>query len=386
VTREALLDRLGRAGLALVAPLLAVTIALIVSSAVLIASGDNPLDIYASMWEFGTRLNSIISMLNRAGPYYLAGLAVAIGFKMNLFNIGVEGQYYLAALVAAIVGATFSLPGPLHVVCIMVVAMGVGAGWAGIAGVLKATRGVNEVISTIMLNNIVLLGFGAWLLTRFRFDDGSGSLQIRTEPLAETALIPNLNGWLEAVGFDIPAGSRLNGFLLIAMLTGVVYYVIVWRSRFGYDLRASGLNPWAAASSGVNPKGMVVKAMLLSGAVAGLVGLSTLLGEVGAFTGDFPTGFGFTGIAIALLGRNHPVGIAIGALLWGFMERSAQRLDLEGVPKEIVVIMQGTIVLSVVIAYEIVRRMRQARQQREVSARLADADPVPVSPAGGAAG
>jgi general nucleoside transport system permease protein len=364
-------DRLHRIGLALAAPALAVAIAVTISSLVLLASGDNPLEVYGSMWSFGTQLNSIISMLNRAVPYYVSGVAVAIGFKMNLFNIGVEGQYYLAALLAAVVGATLDLPAPLHVLCILVVGMAIGAGWAGIAGVLKATRGVNEVISTIMLNNIVLLGLGAWLLTRYQAE-GRVGLQIRTEALPDSARMPTLNPVLEAIGLDVPAGSRLTGFLLIAALVGVAYYLIIWRTRFGYDLRASGLNPWAAAASGVAPKTMVVKAMLLSGAVAGLVGMSQLLGEFGAFTGDFPTGLGFTGIAIALLGRNHPAGIALGALLWGFMERSAQRLDLEGIPKEIVVIMQGTIVLSVVVAYEVVRRVQAARQQREVSAQVDD--------------
>jgi general nucleoside transport system permease protein len=363
--------RLGRLGLALAAPALAVVMALTVSSIVLLASGDNPLEVYGSMWSFGTQLNSIISMLNRAVPYYVSGIAVAVGFKMSLFNIGVEGQYYLAALLAAVVGATFDLPAPLHVLCILIVAMGVGAGWAGIAGVLKATRGVNEVISTIMLNNIVLLGLAAWLLTRFQAE-GRVGLQIRTEALPDSARMPTLNPVLEALGLDVPAGSRLTGFLVIAVLVGVAYYLIIWRTRFGYDLRSSGLNPWAAAASGVAPKAMVVKAMLLSGAIAGLVGMSQLLGEFGAFTGDFPTGLGFTGIAIALLGRNHPAGIALGALLWGFMERSAQRLDLENIPKEIVVIMQGTIVLSVVVAYEVVRRIQAARQQREVSAQVDD--------------
>jgi simple sugar transport system permease protein len=363
---------LRRLGLAVMAPALAIAIAVTVSSAVLIASGDKPLDIYSTMWDFGTQTNSIVSMVNRAVPYYISGLAVAVGFKMNLFNIGVEGQYYLAGILAAVVGAWLDLPAPLHVACICIVAMAVGAAWAGIAGVLKATRGVNEVISTIMLNNIVLLGLGAWLLTRFRESETGGSLQIATERLPESALMPNLNGWLDAIGIDVPQGSRLTGFLLVAILAGVAFHVLLQRTRFGYDLRASGHNAWAATSSGIDAKAMVVKAMLLSGAFAGLVGMSYLLGDFGRFSGDFPTGLGFTGIAVALLGRNHPVGIALGALLWGFLERSAQRLDLEDVPKEIVVIMQGTIVLSVVVAYEIVRRIKQAQLQREVSSKVDD--------------
>jgi simple sugar transport system permease protein len=363
---------LRRIGLAVAAPALAIAISLVVASAILLLSGESPIEVFSEMWSFGSQLNSVISMINRAVPYYIAGLAVAIGFKMNLFNIGVEGQFYIAALVAAVVGAAVNLPAPIHVLFICLVAMTTGALWAGIAGVLKATRGVNEVISTIMLNNIVSKGLAAWLLTQFRFDDGSGSLQIATEPIPESGLMPNLNGWLEAIGFDVPQGARLTGFVLVAIALGVGYYVLIWRTRFGYDLRATGLNPFAARSSGVDSNGMVIKAMLLSGGMAGLIAMSYLLGEFGRFTGDFPIGIGFTGIGIALLGRNHPVGIALGALLWGFMERGAQRLDLIDVPKEIVVIMQGTIVLSVVVAYEIVRRIRQAQEQHEVSSRVDD--------------
>ncbi len=359
-----------RVAMALAAPVLAVAISLLVSSLVLLASGHQPLEIYESMLRFGTQTNSIISMVNRAVPYYLAGLAVAVGFKMNLFNIGVEGQYYLAVIVAAVVGAAVDLPAPIHVGLICLVAMAVGAAWAGIAGVLKATRGVNEVISTIMLNNVVLLGFGTWVALRFR-DDGGG-LQLETKDIPASGLMPNLNGWLEGLGIEVPTGSRLTGFLLVAVVVGVAYYVLLWRTRFGYDLRATGWNPFAAKSAGIDDKAMVVKAMLVSGALAGLVGLSYLLSDFGRYTGDFPTGLGFTGIAVALIGRNHPVGVGVGALLWGFMERSAQRLDLDDVPKEIVTIMQGTIVLSVVIAYEVVRRIREAEQQRAVSAQVDD--------------
>jgi simple sugar transport system permease protein len=352
-----------------------------VSSIVLLLSGDDPIEVYSSMWDFGTQANSVVSMLNRAVPYYLSGLAVAVGFKMNLFNIGVEGQYYLAAIVAAVVGAAIDLPAPLHVATICLVAMATGAVWAGIAGVLKATRGVNEVISTIMLNNIVLLGFGSWLALQFR-DQSGGSLQLETRDIPPSGLMPNLNGWLEDLGIELPTGSRLTGFLLVAVAVGIAYHVVIQRTRFGYDLRATGINPFAARSSGVHAEGMVVKAMLLSGALAGLVGMSYVLGDFGRYTGDFPVGLGFTGIAVALIGRNHPVGVALGALLWGFMERGAQRLDLEDVPKEIVTIMQGTIVLSVVVAYEVVRRIRAAEQQRAVSAQVDDERVSDLTPKG----
>jgi simple sugar transport system permease protein len=167
---------------------------------------------------------------------------------------------------------------------------------------------------------------------------------------------------VESLGLE--TRQDLFGFVIVAILVGVLFYLIVWRTRFGYDLRASGTNPDAARVSGVDPNAMVIRTMLLSGAIAGLVGMSDLLGFFHQYTLDFPVGLGFTGIAVALVGRNHPVGIALAALLFGFIERSAQILDLEEIPKEIITIMQGVIILSVVIAYEVVRRLIQAQEVR----------------------
>ena len=148
---------------------------------------------------------------------------------------------------------------------------------------------------------------------------------------------------------------------MIAIFLGIFYHYLVSRSRFGYDLRASGINAAAAGASGVNPKRMIMTTMVISGGIAGLVGMSTLLGFSHQYVQDFPTGFGFSGIAVALIGRNHPVGIAFGALLFGFMDRSSLILDLRDVPKEIVTIFQGVVVLTVVIVYEVVARYVQRR-------------------------
>jgi simple sugar transport system permease protein len=147
--------------------------------------------------------------------------------------------------------------------------------------------------------------------------------------------------------------------LLIAIVLGVLYHYLVNRSRFGYDLRASGINAPAARASGVNPKRMIMTTMLISGGIAGLVGMSTLLGFSHRYVQDFPTGLGFTGIAVALVGRNNPVGMAFGALLFGFLDRSSLILDLKDVPREIVTIFQGVVVLAVVIVYEVISRLVQ---------------------------
>jgi ABC-type uncharacterized transport system permease subunit len=342
--------------LSLVAPLSALVFAVAVSSLALWASGNDPWTAWSEMIKYSNDIRRVVSIINRAVPLYLSALAVGFAFKMNLFNIGVEGQYQLAAVLAASVGAAVELPAPLHVLLIVVVAMGVGAGWAGIAGVLKAYRGVHEVISTIMLNAIVTAGLLAYLLANYLRDESETSI-IKTEPLPESGLMPSLNGVLGRVGIDIPQGANLQGFVVIAVLVGVFFYVVIWRTRFGYDLRASGLNPWAAQASGVDAKGMVVRTMLISGALAGLVGMPQMLGFFGRYHQDFPTGLGFAGIAVALLGRNNPFGMAIAALLFGFLGASAQILDLNDIPKEIIDIMQATILLSVVVSYEVVRRI-----------------------------
>lgn len=359
-----------RAALALAAPVLAVVIAFAVSSVFLLLADASPLETFRSMWDYGTRSDSLISMVNRAIPLYISGIAVAIGFKMGLFNIGVEGQYRIATIVAAGVGAAVDLPAPLHVALILVTAVVSGMAWVAVPVVLKVTRGVSEVISTIMMNAISI-GVTAWLLSNVLLDDTDTSLSTGTNVIPESGRFPTLNWVLDALGVEVRPGFELRGFVVVAAVIGVVYYVVVWRTRFGYELRATGTNPTAAKVAGVNPDAMVAKTLLLSGGTAGLVGMSYLLGAIPyRFDTSFPQEYGFTGIAVALLGRNHPAGIAVGALLFGFMDRSAQILDLRGIPKEIVVIMQGVIVISVVVAYELVRRFRQQQEERAVARKM----------------
>jgi simple sugar transport system permease protein len=358
----------------ILAPLAAVTVALLIASIALLIIDEDPLETYKLMFNFGIydegwQWDSIIIAINRAGPLYLSGVAAAIGFRMGLFNIGVNGQYQIAVLVAAVVGAAVVLPSVLHVALIIVVAMLMGAFWAGIAGYLKVKRGINEVISTIMLNYIAA-SMTAWLLFNFwRRETSATDLAIESPDIPESGLFPDLNGFLDTIGIELQSGRTVfHGFIIIAILVGIGYWFILERTRFGFDLRASGMNPFAARASGVNAQGMILKAMLLSGAVAGLVGLGPLFHTFEQYTVDFPRMLGFDGIAVALLGRNHPVGIGVGALLFGFLIRAAQILDLTGVPREIVGIMQGVIILAAVITYEIVGRMALVQETKALAA------------------
>lgn len=361
--------------LSLAAPVLAIAFAALVTSLVLWMSGNSPIQAFGTMVAQLGKPRVDVNILNNATTYYLSAVAVAIGFKMNLFNIGVDGQYRLAAMVAAAVGGAVTLPPILHVPLIIGVAMLVGAFWAGIAGLLKVTRGVSEVISTIMLN-FIATGLVAFLLSPDRLAvEVAGSNNIGTKPLGPSGQMPGLP--------LIPGTPNLVfGMLLVAVVVGIGYWFLLNRTRFGYDLKATGMSEPAAVASGVNVKKMILSAMLLSGAVAGLVGMPQLLGASYSYGLDFPTGLGFTGIAIALLGRNNPIGIAFGALLWSFLDNSSNALEFEGVPKQAVLIMQGVIVLSVVIAYELVRRYRVRMIAAEVGRQLGDT----VQPAGAASG
>ncbi len=359
------------AALRALAPITAVVFALLVASVALVLVDRSPITAFVEMAKFAATLKSFISIMNRAYPLYISAIAVAIGFKMGLFNIGVEGQYLFASLLAAWVAASIALPAPLHVLVVLLVAVVVGSAWSGIAGVLKVTRGVHEVISTIMLN-FIAFGLVSWLLANFlRQENEPGDLIIKTAEIPASGRFPSLNPLLAAIGLEPPRGSVWQGFLVVAILLGIGYYFLVWRTRFGYELRASGINPGAARAAGVDPDAMVIKTMLLSGAFAGLVAIGPLLGFFNRYTLDFPRQLGFIGIGIALLGRNHPLGMFLGAVLWGFMDRSAQILDLNDIPREIVQIMQGVIVLAVVIAYEVVTRFVEREQVKAAAAATA---------------
>lgn len=363
---------LRRIWLGLAAPVTALLGAAIIIVAILLASGHNPWDAFTAMGGAYSDSRVVTGAVNQTTVFYLSAVAVAIGFKMNLFNIGVDGQYRIAALVAAaLAGTAFmdSLPGFLRIALTLLAAMAVGGIWAGIAGWLRVTRGVSEVISTIMLNSIAT-ALIAYLLTPDRWAIQQGN-NVLTNPITEGGRVPN---------FDIGTGTPLFSLILLAALVGVAYWFLLNRTVFGFSIRATGMSETAAIASGISVKKMIFLAMLLSGVVAGLVGMPELLnGSAGSYSLNFQSGIGFTGIAIALLGRNHPVGIAFGAALWSFLASSSNALQSVQIPKELVTIMQGIIVLLVVIAYEIVRRARIVLEQRDVARQLSVASAAEVA-------
>jgi simple sugar transport system permease protein len=352
-----------KALLSLAAPVLAVLISLAICSILLAVSGRDPFQAFNIMGTYGSASDAQVLTINKATTYFIAGIAVAFGFRMNQFNIGADGQYRLAALFAAFVGAEVNLPAFLEIPLLLLVAMLVGGLWAAVAGILKTARGVSEVVSTIMLNYIASAVIALLLVPGvFAPEKGTTSNSIQTSPMAPSS---------DFFFFDTQ-GGQVYGFVIIAVLLGVAFQLTLNRTRFGFDLRATGRSEEAAKASGVNVKRMVLTSMVVSGALAGLIGMPDLLQSAHYYGQNFQPGLGFTGIAIALLGRNTPIGIAFAALLWAFLDVTGQQLPLKGdFPQEIVQVMQGTIVICVVVAYELVRRFGLKRQQQKVGAQLA---------------
>ncbi|MDQ1641495.1 MAG: ral nucleoside transport system permease protein [Actinomycetota bacterium] len=349
------------------APVLALLFAVAVTSVVLATAGKDVWLTWQTLLQPQDFRRALVLTINQGTYIFLSALAVAIGFRMNLFNIGVDGQYRMGAFAGAVVGGAVTLPTGIHVVVIILVSMVVSALWAGIAGLLKVTRGVSEVISTIMLNAIAT-SLIAYMLRRVQVPV-AGSNNIGTKPIPGSGRVPGL-------GLVPGTPAEIYGLVFLAIAAGIAYHVLLNRTRFGFDLRATGRSSTAAVASGVDVKRMVVVAMLISGAAAGLVGMPILLGEAYSYSITFPAGLGFTGIAVALLGRNSPIGMALAALLFGYLNVAANPLQiLANVSTEVVAIIQGLILLSVVVAYEVVRRYRIAAEQRRV-AREVQEDPV----------
>ena len=385
--------------LVLAAPLAAAIVSVFVSSLAVLASNKSPFLAYKTMWEFGTEGGSLMEVLNTATPYYIAAIAIAVTFRAGLFNIGVEGQLRLAALFSAYIGAMFTLPPVLHVLAVFIIAMTIGGLWASIAAYLKVKRGVNEVISTIMLNSLAV-GVTSFLFSKYFAVITEGSNNLSTKELPKSAWFPdllplftnigdmvksllsvfresffNVSNKLFGTGFQVtpdlsvpePSTGSINGMLLVAIALGFIFWFVVNRTRFGFELRASGANPIAARVSGVNSKRMTFIALVISGAIAGLSGLPAVLGETHAYNMGFRSGIGFSAIAVALLGRNSAGGMAFSALLFGFLEVSSRALELIDIAPETYVIMQGSILLSSVIAYEVVRRLKLTLQSKELA-------------------
>jgi len=280
-----------------------------------------------------------------ATNFIFTGLAVAVAFHAGLFNIGGEGQAYVGGLGTALV-ALYINPA---ISAWLVIPLGIlggltfGALWAIIPGYLQAYRGSHIVITTIMFN-FLASALMVYLLVHVLREVGQMSPQSKDFP--DSAWIPFVHDIFASMGYKI-ADSPLNLSILIALIFSALVWFFLWHTRWGFAIRATGKSPDAAIYSGINPKMIIIVTMCISGALAGLVGINELMGVQHRLLLDFNYGYGFGGIAVALMGRNHPVGIIIAALLFGILYQGGMDLafEMQNVSRHIIVVMQGFVIL-----------------------------------------
>jgi general nucleoside transport system permease protein len=297
-------------------------------------------------------LGPISETLLSATPLMCAGLSVALAFRAGLFNIGAQGQIIMAAIFAGYVGFAWSMPIVLHVIVAVIAGLIGGALYGGIAGVLKARTGAHEVITTIMLNYVALNLLG-WLLSVSWFQAPPFSQAI-SRNVKDTARLPHL------LGGDL----RVHFGLLLALAAAAGTAWLLDRSTLGFRLRAVGANPAAARTAGMKVEPSYTTVMLLAGGLAGLAGVSQILGTNSAVTGTVDAGYGFDGITVALLGRATPWGTVLAALLFGALRAGSLSMQARtGVPVDLVTVLQALIVLFIA-APQLVRTLFWIRADR----------------------
>lgn len=341
-------------------PIVAVIAAFIVGGFIVLLIGDNPFVTYYHMIgnSFGS-LNDIGYTLFIATPLIFTGLAVAVAFRCGLLNIGAEGQLYIAAFATAWVGIKFggtvvnifgkeenwswtSLPSVLLIAVCVATAIIAGAVWGAIPGLLKAKFGSHEVINTIMLN-FIAVALVSYFTQYFYKIPGDPIMQ--TAEIGQGAHIPRISQYIPGMPDFVP----LSVAFLIAILMCFLVYFLLWKTKWGYELRAVGENPSAAEYGGISPKKQIVIAMTISGALAGMVAIGEVLGYRYRYYDGFSDGWGYLGIAVALLGRNHPLGIFIAAIFFAVLKRGEIFVDIETrfVSKDLVEVLQAIIIIFV---------------------------------------
>jgi ABC-type uncharacterized transport system permease subunit len=347
---------------ALLPPIVALLIAMLVGDLLILSFGQSPAAVYRLLLE-GTWGNAygFGQVLYKATMLTFTGLSVAIGLRAGLFNIGAESQLAAGGFAAALLGLALpaGLPALLVLPLYIVAAALAGGGVGAIPGVLKARFGAHEVITTIMLNFIVLALLNYLISAKFNVEDTLHTAEI------ESGALPRLSDWFSAFH-----GSAANSVLILALLAVVAAWWFLFRTRAGYELRAVGLQPHAAEYGGVNVGGVWWRAMAIAGALAGLGGLNYVLGYKHYYEEGFNAGAGFLGIAVALVGRSHPVGIVIAAILFATLSQGGLAVNAL-VPKQMVDVLQAVVIISMATAVPEVRRALAAL--RPAAAAKADA-------------
>ncbi|MEW9672642.1 ABC transporter permease [Ammoniphilus sp. 3BR4] len=344
-------------------PLIAVLVGLLVGALLMLFSGYNPLVGYGALFSgiFGT-LYDAGETIREITPLIFTGLAVAFAFRTGLFNIGVEGQFVVGSLAAVAVGVLFDLPWFLHAPLAFLAGCIAGALWAAIPGILKAKLHVHEVITSIMLNYTALIAVNYIIRTYLK------SASERTEKIHPSA---SLSFEPLAALFDY---SRIHLGIIIALVFAYLFYLILWKTIWGYELRAVGFNPFASQYAGMSVPRNIVTSMMISGFLAGAGGAAESLGVYGylAINAALP-GYGFDGIAVALLGANSPIGIVLAAILFGSLQYGSNNMQHQAhIPTEIITIVIAVIILFVASNGALKWMVKWARRKPEGEAKKYD--------------
>lgn len=320
-------------------PVLAVALALLLCFIAILLTGKDAVGGYLRLLDgaFGS-VGALGETGIKTAVLTCTGLSVGLAYTVGLFNIGAEGQFIAGALGAAVVGLVPGLPAVVHVPLALAGAAAAGAAPALLAAWLKARRGVHEVISTILLNWAVIYLVQDWLVVG-PLATPSASAEISAAGTPEI--------WPSAFMPRLVVGSRLDLGLVVALLLALGAWVLLARTVLGYELRAVGSNPRAAAYAAIPVARRLYLAMGLAGAVAGVGGALLILGTEHRFPGVFRTGYGFDGIAVALVGGGHPLGVVVAAAFFGALRAGATRLQLVGIHTTFAELIQGTIVLFI---------------------------------------
>jgi general nucleoside transport system permease protein len=320
-------------------PMLAVVLGLALGLGITRIAGESPWHVLQILWKsaFGSGYDFGMTLFYTT-PLIFTGLAVAVPFQAGMFNIGAEGQLILGALAAAVVGAVWpALPWPVAPVLATLAAILAGSVWGAIPGWLRARRGSHEVINTIMLN-FIAAGLASYV-----------TLYLLKNPDTQNPETRQIGAGYLIHQFGIFGGAPVSLALPLAIMAAVLVWILLWRTVLGYEMRAVGQSEPAARAAGINSGRIRIVAMAVAGGLAGLVGVGEVLGNAGKFRLGFSPEYGFIGIAVALLGRNQPVGVVASALLFGALHKGAVDLDLETehVTRELSLILQALIILSV---------------------------------------
>ena len=351
--------------------LLAVVIAFAIGAVFIVLADASVVDAYYAMFRGSiVDLNApnavrmfkpLTDSLFYSIPLIISGLGLALGFRAGLFNIGGKGQIIVGALAAVWVGFSLNLPPVVHTLVALLVAIVAGGLYGGIAGVLKAKTGANEVIVTIMLNSIATLGLG-YILTQKAWQV-PGTNQPVTPKVAETAALARL----------LPAPFKLHVGFLVALVALVAFWWLIERSTLGFQIRAVGANAAAARTAGISVERITAITMVLSGAFLGLAGANEALGTIGYVSRDVAGSIGFDAITVALLGRNKTWGTFGAGLLFGAFKAGGYTMQAKGVPIDMILILQSVIVLliavpdALAVAVPAVRRRRVEQARKEKS-------------------